>query len=367
MIGKAKSVRGSVAGMDYLREEGKGYELGRNRLIGETSDEIMQEFRMQQMNNSTCDKNMITAVISPDIKDGEKLNSSELKEIGKSFMNKIGIDTDKQAYIMIVHTEKAHKHIHIYANRIQENGKAIEDKFIGKRASAAAHLIAKEKGLISAKEIMIEKKNRYNDYEKSVRSSIFKRHKIIMITKPKGFSDYIKQMRLQGLEVKPTINKQGLIQGFRVTDLQSKKEFKMSDVNRSMSVGNLLKSGLKNDLDNNLTKTLKTVQNKQDATLYLKKTIVPKKNDFNISNKENTLSIFKGKATLKEYIEWQKHLEIFEPAQIKDWMESLEKEHQNQLKEYEDWREQYNKEEIKNKDDDMNKYRDDDIYKDTER
>ena len=42
MIGKAKSVSGSVAGMEYLQEEGKGYELDRNFLLGETPKEIMQ-------------------------------------------------------------------------------------------------------------------------------------------------------------------------------------------------------------------------------------------------------------------------------------------------------------------------------------
>lgn len=334
MIGKAKSVKGSVAGMNYLREEGKGYELDRNRLIGETSAEIMQEFRMQQLNNSTCDKNMITAVISPHIKDGEKLTNSELKDIGKSFMNKVGIDTDKQAYIMIVHTEKAHKHIHIYANRIQENGKAIDDKFIGKRAHAAAHSIAKEKGLISAKEIMIEKNNRLKDNEKNLKNNIFNKHKNVMRSKPKSFKDYIKQMNLQGLEVKPTINKQGQLQGFRVTDLQSKKDFKMSDVNRSMSVGNLIKDGLKNDLDNQLTNTLKTVQNKQDIANDLKKAIVPKSNNQN-KGKDNKIILGKEKLSKKEYLDYRKFEEnVIQPNYIveqqKYWNEERPAEIENE-------------------------------------
>lgn len=305
MIGKAKSVKGSVAGMNYLREEGKGYELDRNRLIGDTSAEIMQEFRMQQLNNHTCDKNMITAVVSPHAKDGEKLTNAELKEIGKDFMNGIGIDTNKQAYIMIVHTEKAHKHIHIYANRVQENGKAIEDKFIGKRAQATAHKIAKEKGLISAKELMIEKNDLLKQNDKLFKNEILKKHESVMRGKPKTFENYIKEMDRKGLEVKPTINKQGEIQGFRVTDKETKKDYKMSDVSRSMSVGNLIKAGLRNDLKNELTGTLKSVDKKHNIAIEINRLVKsPNKNTQN--EKGFNFNLGKQKMTKKEYLDFEK-------------------------------------------------------------
>lgn len=263
MIGKASSVKGSVAGMDYLNAEGKGYELDRNKILGETSKEIMQDFRMQQLDNSTCKNKMFTAVISPDASDGKKLTDFELKEIGKEFMQGLGVDTDRQAYIMIVHRETEHKHIHLYVNRIQENGKAIDDSFIGKKASEVAHRIAKSRGLVSAKEIMIERINLTKELDKNLKSEIYSKHQAVMISNPKGFDNYIKQMNLKGLEVKPTINMQGEIQGFRVRDLKTDKDFKMSEVHRSMSTGNLVKNGLINDLDYKLDTSLNRSKTKQ--------------------------------------------------------------------------------------------------------
>jgi hypothetical protein len=249
MIGKAKSVSGSVAGMEYLQEEGKGYELDRNFLLGETPKEIMREFRMQQTLNTTCDKNMITAVISPHISDGKKLSDKELKEIGIDFMEKLKIDTKNQAYIMIVHDEKAHKHIHIYANRINRNGKAINDTYIGKRAQLAAHEIAKERGLISAREIMLERNNVQNIKVNKSKSNIFSAHSEVLKSNPTSLRTYILKMENKGFQVYPVLNKQNKLQGLKVYDKEIDFNFKMSEVNRSMSLNSLLKKGIKNDLN----------------------------------------------------------------------------------------------------------------------
>ena len=78
-----------------------------------------------------------------------------------------------------------------------------------------------------------------------------------MRDKPRTFENYIKQMNAKGLQVNPTINKQGQVQGFRIIDAETKQNFKASEINRSMSVGNLIKDGLTNDLKNQLNPTLK--------------------------------------------------------------------------------------------------------------
>lgn len=324
MIGKASSVTGSVAGIDYLREEGKGYELDRNRLLGETSKEIMQEFRMQQLENSTCKKPMFTAVISPDISDGKKLTDSELKEIGKEFMRGIGVDTEKQAYIMIVHTEKEHKHIHLYANRIQENGKAINDSFIGKKASQVAHNIAKSRGLVSAKELMIEKTNLAKELDKDLKAQIFKKHQTVMRSKPKTLGNYIQSMKKVGLEIQPTINKQGQIQGFRVLDKTTNINHKMSDINRSLSANNLIKTGMKNDLGIPFTSTLKITEKQQIQSKNIKnidfsqssiKQLKPSLNTL-IPGPKTTKILGKRKLSKEEYLEALKYDKLFEEVLI---------------------------------------------------
>lgn len=250
MTASAKSVKGSSQGVDYLIDEKKGYELDRNMLYGDKSSEIMQSFRMQQSLNSECDKKFITAYISPEPGDGKKLNDKELKEISRDFMKGIGVNPDKQAYLAIVHTEKNHKHIHLLINRIGDDNKAIKDNFIVLKAQNVAHKIATERGLISARDIKqqnIEKKLNLSKEEKAL---AFENHNKVMKLKPESISKYMQYMKSTGYEVKPTINKAGNLQGFKIKEIKTGQEFKMSEVKRTMSQQ---VQKLKNDLGSEKT------------------------------------------------------------------------------------------------------------------
>jgi hypothetical protein len=274
MIGKAKSCIGGGALANYVLGENKGYELDRNLLCGTTPKEIVEEIKMIQDLNQRATNKTFSLVLSPDIKDGKNLSDEQLKTMTQDYLNKLGIDTEKQQYVAFVHTEKEHKHIHIIANRVQANGKLISDNHIGKRAQWIAHEIAKEKGLISAKEKMFENIKNIEKGTDSLKTEIYKKHQEVLKQKPQSFQDYIKQMDLKGLELKPTINKQGQIQGFRILDKETKNDFKASEIHRSMSTSNLIKGGLKNDLNYNLDTTLKRVQGKQISKSRIGKSAV---------------------------------------------------------------------------------------------
>jgi hypothetical protein len=250
MTASAKSIKGSSQGVDYLIDEKKGYELDRNLIYGDTSAEIMQSFKIQQSLNTTCDKKFITAYISPEPKDGQKLSDIELKEISRDFMKGIGVNPEKQAYLTIVHTEKNHKHIHLIINRIDENNKAIKDNFIVLKSQDTAHKIAKERGLISARDIKQQNIDKKINISKELKSKTFEGHNNVMRLKPDSMSKYIQYMKSTGYEVKPTINKAGKLQGFRIQDLKTGQDFKMSEINRSMSQQ---VQKLKNDLGSEKT------------------------------------------------------------------------------------------------------------------
>lgn len=310
MIGKAKSCIGGGALANYVLGENKGYELDRNLLCGTTPKEIVEEMKMIQDLNQRAINKTISLVLSPDIKDGKNLSDDELRTMTKDYMNNLGIDTEKQQYIAFVHTEKEHKHIHIIANRVQPNGKLISDNHIGKRAQWIAHEIAKEKGLVSAKERMFENIKNIEKSTDSLKTEIYKKHQEVLKQNPQSFQNWIKQMDLKGLEVKPTINKQGQIQGFRILDKETKNDFKASEIHRSMSASNLIKSGLKNDLNHNLDTTLKRVQSKQISKSHSNKNLgntIPKeiKNQVNQLSRNGTKSVAqvlgKQKITQQEF------------------------------------------------------------------
>lgn len=304
MIGLAKACSGGGALSNYVMNDLKGYELDRNNICGSSPKEIVEEMKMIQDLNQRAMNKTFSLVLSPDIKDGKNLSDEQLKTITQDYLNKLGIDTEKQQYVAFVHTEKEHKHIHIIANRVQPNGKLISDNHIGKRAQWIAHEIAKEKGLISAKEKMFENIKNIEKGTDSLKTEIYKKHQEVLKQKPQSFQDYIKQMDLKGLEIKPTINSQGQIQGFRVKDLNTNKDFKASECHRSMSASNLLKIGIKNDLNHNLDTTLKRVQGKQISKSRISKNIaIQVKHGLKTELKQvKNIGEFQAKSTAKSLI-----------------------------------------------------------------
>ncbi len=313
MVGLAKACSGGGALANYVINENKGYELDRNNLCGLTPKEIVEEFKMIQNLNQRAINKTFSLVLSPDIKDGKNLSNDELKAMTQEYLTKLGIDPEKQQYVAFVHTEKEHRHVHIIANRVEPNGKLISDHHIGKRGQWIAHEIAKERGLTSAKEKMFEniKNNEQNKGNlKELKSEIFKKHEQVLKNNPGTFSKYKDEMKKLGLEVKPTINKQGELQGFRIIDVETKNDLKASEVHRSMSINNLIKRGLKNDLNNQLNKPLQQQFKRQNLGQELgqeiKKSINPKLKLKSFGKENKSKPLFKERLTLKERIEYSK-------------------------------------------------------------
>lgn len=274
MIGKAKACSGGGALNNYVLNEGKGYELDRNMLCGSTPKEILDEMSGIQNMNSTATNKTFSLVLSPDPIDGKNISDKELKEITREFMNKLGINPKEQQFIAFVHTEKEHKHIHIIANRVKENGTLIPDNHIGKRAQYAAHEIAMDRGLVSAKQKQFDKIKGLEisqSNSKGLRKEILNKHNLVMNSRPQFFEDYQNQMLKLGIKVQPTINKQGQIQGHRLIDIASGTSFKASEINKNLGLKNMLEKGMSFTNPVQLTKPLEIATN---IGLAVAKTIV---------------------------------------------------------------------------------------------
>ncbi|MFN3019933.1 relaxase/mobilization nuclease domain-containing protein [Chryseobacterium sp. TY3] len=247
MIGMAQSCKGGSALANYVMKHEKGYELCRNNLCGERPTEILQEMKIIQNLNQNAQNKTFSLVLSPDKEEGKKLSNEKLRKITKDFMKKLGIDPDKQQFVAFVHTEKEHKHIHIIANRVQENGKLIPDNYIGKQAHWAAHEVAKENNLISAKEVMISKIQsieKQTDLDRVVKNDVLKKHDFVMKQNPESMEVYMRKMEKLNVKVVPTINKQGQVQGHRMIDLATGKDFKASEIHRKMGLKNIMEKGI---------------------------------------------------------------------------------------------------------------------------
>lgn len=204
----------------------------REHLSGDNPKEITQEFKVIQSQNHLCKKNTLSFVLSPTIEDGQELKDKELKEITERFIKEMKLQ-ERQG-IAFVHQDKNHSHIHLYVNRIDFEGKAYKDNFIGKRSQQAAERVAQKMGLTTVREVQQQKL----DSVKEIRSEIKQIHEKVMTElKPKDFDQYITYMKQNNVQVVPSINKSNQLQGFRFN--YDGHNFKGSDVHRSMSIGRI--------------------------------------------------------------------------------------------------------------------------------
>lgn len=234
MIGKGKSVGNTGANIDYGLDKEKDAEIVFSQhLAGDNAQQITDEFRLIQEQNTRCQKNTLSFIISPTREDGTHLTKERLGELTQNFVKQMQLK-ENQA-VAFVHRDKTHTHVHLYVNRIGFDGKAYNDSFIGKRSQLAAENVAKDMGLTTVKEVQIEKELD----TLRIRLEIKKIHQKVMENeRPKTLDNYMKVMKSQNVEVIPSINKANKLQGFRFE--YKGQNFKASEVHRSMSGGRIM-------------------------------------------------------------------------------------------------------------------------------
>lgn len=239
MVSKAKSIKGSVSSIEYIQNDkslGDAFELDRNGIMSRQPNEIMKEFRLMQEANSKCQKNTISIVISPSSE--KNFSKAELREIGREHLKGLGLE--KNQYLMTLHQSTGKPHIHIIANRINEKGEAIKDNFISLKSQDISEKIAKQNGLATARDM-----KKVNEISlQPIKEDIKKAHSFA-VKNSRTFEDYKNLMHSKGFEIKPTINKNNELQGFRILDKQSGLDFKASEIGKNFGAKNLIENGLK--------------------------------------------------------------------------------------------------------------------------
>lgn len=206
MIGKGKSIAHTANAIEYAKEKIQAVELDRNLVAGTTPEEISKEFEVFQNQNTRCEKNTFSFVVSPSIEDSKNLTKQDFQEITKDFLKEMNLD--KNQYVAYLHTDKEHSHIHIFCNRIDEKGKATKDNYIGKRSQRAAEQVAKERNFTIAREV---EKQKAVDLEKSITTA----HDKALKQTPKNIQEYSMLMELQGVKVHPKFSSQNKCVGIK--------------------------------------------------------------------------------------------------------------------------------------------------------
>ncbi|EAQ40470.1 relaxase/mobilization nuclease domain-containing protein [Dokdonia genika] len=236
MVGLGQSISHLQASLEYGNDSDKSAVLVLKRNIMATDiRDITKEFKLLHELNANCTRNMLSFVLSPTIKDGQRVVLKDWNKIVSEFIKEMGLNEHQS--VAYLHQDKPHKHIHLYTSRIGFDGRAVSDSYIGGKSMKAAERVAKRLGLETTTEVREQKQSK----TKEVRTEIFQLHKkVISEMVPEDLSSYISYMKAQGVYVIKSIDKFGNYRGCRIH--YKEYNFKASEVHRQLSKNNLEKA-----------------------------------------------------------------------------------------------------------------------------
>lgn len=170
---------------------------------------------------------------------GEKLSDEQMVRIAKDYLEKMKV-TNTQ-FAITKHTDRRHIHLHIVANMVDSNGKAISDSFLGLRGKKIAQQLTQQYHLVPALRKNLELTN-YEALSKS-EANKYKVYETILKTLPqcRSIKELESKLRLYGIETQykykgQTQEKQGV--SFKIGE----DCFKGSQVDRQFSLSNVEKT-----------------------------------------------------------------------------------------------------------------------------
>lgn len=78
---------------------------------------------------------------------GEKYTREQWRTAARSWLKGMGLSPDSSQYLIQLHCDQAHEHIHIIANRVMTDGKALSSSHERRRSHAAARAAELEAGM----------------------------------------------------------------------------------------------------------------------------------------------------------------------------------------------------------------------------
>lgn len=197
---------------------------------------MAEDFQTQQQLRPDKKKACFHSILS--FYPGERPSDETMKEIAMKYLKKLGIVNAQ--YAISKHTDKAHLHLHIVANMVNNNEKTISDSWIGLKGMKIAQRLTQEYNLVPA----IEKNLRLTNLEAlcNLEANKYKIYIAISENLPHCRTMEELEIRLlkQGIQTKykykgQTQEKQGV--SFKLDNIS----FKGSQVDRKFSLSGLQK------------------------------------------------------------------------------------------------------------------------------
>ncbi|MGI4751428.1 MAG: relaxase/mobilization nuclease domain-containing protein [Janthinobacterium lividum] len=127
MIGKVMTGKSFGGCVQYVVGKPEAKILDACGVRTDCAERISRDFDLQRKMNPELSQAVGHIALSWSIHDKDKLNESVMVRVAQSYLEKMKI-TDTQ-YLIALHQDRQHPHVHIIYNRVNNQGKTISDRF----------------------------------------------------------------------------------------------------------------------------------------------------------------------------------------------------------------------------------------------
>lgn len=235
MIGKTVIGRGFKGCVSYLLNKvakGEGELLEARGVRDFDKNATIRDFITRAKTNP----NLTRCVWHTSLSFQDNLTSQQMLTIGKEWMKGMGLDSTQ--YIIVVHTDTDHSHIHIVANRINDEGWTISDSNNWKRSEALCKELVRKHQLTPVPGERNEPRiNREKLKGRDLLKSDINRVVRNVLSRSKSFDEFTIGMSSHGFNCLVKFNSDQTIRG--VSFERDGVSIKASDIHKSLSAKNL--------------------------------------------------------------------------------------------------------------------------------
>ena len=241
-VAKSGSVTHGKALAEYaekkkINEQEVSTEIGRNGVFGLDAAEVIKEMsEHRRQSGHDLKRGYLRLEICPSKDQQEQMRDPERRSsMLQWFLKKMGFDNTQ--WIAWLHERTDHdeelSHIHVLANRVDQNGKVISDSLIGLKAKSAAEQYDKSMGQRTAAQ-------RSEDHRKWLKDEA----RTVLAELDSYDWDEFKQLcEEHGIILTENISeKSGKRQGYYIQAKDSDRRYKISDIDRKLTDAHIEKT-----------------------------------------------------------------------------------------------------------------------------
>jgi len=244
--------------IENKKGEMEGVIVGGN-MLGNTIDKLSREFGVSRRLRNEVEKPVWHNSLR--LPKGEQLSYEKLKNIGDSYVKKMGF-TDLHQCVYVLHDDPDGQHIHIIASRISLDAKLYLGQNENLKSTRYIQELEKEFNLTVTKGaeynvggVVMPKKSRpsKNETEQTIRTGRPSDREVVQVFLDDALRDgpdvslFIERLNNEGIRVKPAIASTGKMNGFSFRLDDSEIAFTGSKLGKKYAWGAMIKNGLDYD------------------------------------------------------------------------------------------------------------------------